>query len=73
MTVETAEGPRLDKIQIRRQIPESMEEQDELVEDAATAHGELEAIAPSTETSAPEGQSEPRENFTRISSDTEYP
>ncbi|MCY7282956.1 MAG: hypothetical protein LH679_05840, partial [Cyanobacteria bacterium CAN_BIN43] len=66
MTVETAEGPRLDKIQIRRQLP-MLEEQDE---------SEQEEVDPPNVLSEPLGSEnypEPRENFTRtLDADTDH-
>jgi CBS domain containing-hemolysin-like protein len=71
MTVDTAEGPRLDKIQVRRQLP-AMADQDELVEEeGTTSGGDRPEITQPSEHPESEDYSTPEENFTRISSDSD--
>ena len=57
MTVKTAEGPRLDKIQIRRLLPELVEEH-ELMEADASPRRDLEAIAQTSDHPMPKDYSE---------------
>ena len=73
MTVETAEGPRLDKIQIRRQLPTLGAQNESEQEESEQEEVEVDPPNVLSEPLGSENYLEPRENFTRtLDADTDH-